>query len=147
MKKHLISTCIKNLLLSVCFLTFSCDFLDVVPDNTPTIEHAFRNRNEAQKYLYGLLGGMPDIGNYGQDQALAGSDEIWLPEYTFAGYINLRRILLGEQGAVNPWANYWSSSQQPGSVALNGGKPLWTTITDCNVFLENIHKQIGRAHV
>jgi len=131
---------IKISLLAVCFLTYSCDFLDVVPDNIPTIDHAFRNRNEAQKYLYGLLGGMPDVGNFAQDPALAGSDEVFLPEYTNTGNIYLRRILLGEQGATNPWANYWSSSQQPSSVALNGGKPLWTTINDCNVFLENIHK-------
>lgn len=130
----------KNALLIVCFLTFSCDYLDVVPDNIPTIDYAFRNRTEAQSYLYGLLGGMPDVGNYAADPALAGSDEIWLPDYTGVGVIHLRRILLGEQIPSNPLANYWASKQQSNiSSILNGGKALWTTISDCNIFLENIH--------
>ena len=124
--------------LLVCFFTFSCDYLDVVPDNIPTIEHAFRNRTEAQRYLYGLLGGMPDVGNYQQDPALAGSDEVWGLEEGYQHTVLLRRILTGEQGPVNPIVNYWSSRQTGHS--LNGGKHLWTTISDCNIFLENIDK-------
>ena len=127
------------LLFSYSVIFSSCNYLDVVPDDIPTIDHAFRNRTEAQNYLYGLLGGMPDVGNYVQDPALAGGDEVWTIE-NVSGVtpIQLRRILLGEQGPVNPWVNYWSSRQT--GFALNGGKPLWTTIADCNFFLENIHK-------
>ena len=121
----------------ICMMAFSCNFLDIVPDNIPTIDHAFRNRIEAQSYLYGLLGGMPDVGNVHQDPALAGSDEIWVQEITYIQTILLRRILIGEQSPINPRANYWSSKQN--NYDLNGGKALWTTIADCNVFLENIH--------
>lgn len=138
MKKYITFKFFKNILLIIYCLTSSCDYLDVVPDNIPTIEHAFRNRTEAQSYLYGLFGGMPDVGNYAQDPALLGSDEVWLPEYAGGVYVNLRRILLGEQGPTNTWANYWSSKQS--GLSLYGGKALWTTISDCNIFLENIHK-------
>ena len=120
---------------------FSCNYLDVVPDNIPTIDHAFRSRNEAQRYLFGLLGGMPDVGNYTQDPALAGSDEVWIQEHTFEQQFSprtLRRLLTGEQGTVTPLVNYWASSQS--GWDLRGGQPLWTTIADCNFFLENIHK-------
>jgi len=122
----------------LCFLAFSCNYLDIVPDEVATIEHAFRNRNESQDFLYGLFGGMPDVGNLTQDPALAGSDEVWISEVVRAQNVYLRRILLGEQKPANPWANYWSSKQN--SYSLNGGKTLWTTISDCNFFLENIHK-------
>ena len=122
----------------VCFLAFSCNYLDIVPSDIPSIDHAFRNRNEAMNYLYGLLGGMPDVGNLTQDPALAGSDEIWIREIVRHQNVILRRLLLGEQTPVNPYVNYWSSKQN--SFSLNGGKSLWTTITDCNIFLENIHK-------
>ena len=122
----------------VCFFTFSCDFLDVVPDNTPTMDHAFRTRTEAQSYLYGLLGGMPEVGNPLADLALLGSDELYTLENTYTGLqLTLGRILRGEQGPVNPWANYWTSQQS--SWDARGGKATWTTISDCNVFLENIH--------
>ena len=121
----------------VCCLAFSCNFLDIVPDEIPSIDHAFRNRTEAQKYLYGLLGGMPDVGNIAQDPALAGSDEIFGVEYTNIIQVTLMSILRGEQNTVSPYANYWSSRQN--NFDLRGGKPLWTTISDCNIFLENIH--------
>ena len=122
----------------VCLFTFSCDFLDVVPDNTPTINHAFRTRTEAQSYLYGLLGGMPDVGNPLEDPALLGSDELFTLENSYSGLqLTLGRILRGEQGPVRPLANYWASQQN--EWELRGGKYLWTTISDCNVFLENIH--------
>jgi len=122
-----------------CFFTFSCDFLDVVPDNVPTIDHAFANRTEAQRYLYGLLGGMPDVGNYQGDPALCGSDELWISESAYStNPRTLTRLLKGEQGPVDPLANYWMSRQN--GYALNGGKRLWTTISDCNFFIENIHK-------
>ena len=140
MKKLINIHFFKNILLIFCIYltTFSCNYLDVVPDNIPTIDHAFRNRTEALRYLYGLLGGMPDVGNFTQDPALAGSDELWLIESSGYGLRELRRILIGEQGPVDPLTNYWSSRQN--GLGMNGGKPLWTTISDCNIFLENIHK-------
>ena len=125
------------LIVSLYSITFSCNYLDVVPDNIPTIDHAFKNRNEAQDYLYGLLGGMPDVGNYAQDPSLAASDEVWVPDFAGGQYLQLKRILMGEQGPVSPWVDNWSSRQN--GYNLNGGKPLWTTISDCNIFLENIH--------
>ena len=131
---------LKNVLLTGCFclLNFSCNYLDVVPDNTPTVDHAFRTRTEAQSYLYGLFGGMPDVGNPAQDLALLGSDELYTLENSYSGLqLTLGRILRGEQGPVDPWANYWASEQN--NWNLRGGKNLWTTISDCNVFLENIH--------
>ena len=138
MKKQIFYHFSKSFLLAFCLFTFSCNYLDVIPDNVPTIEHAFRNRTEAQSYLYGLLGGMPEVGNCLEDPGLAGSDEVWIPENPGQVYVRLRRILMGDQGPVDPWANYWSSRQS--GFALNGGKPLWTTLSDCNIFLENIHK-------
>ena len=38
----------------------SCtDYLDVVPDNIPTIDHAFNKRYQAEGFLYGLYGFLP----------------------------------------------------------------------------------------
>ncbi|MDR1170553.1 MAG: RagB/SusD family nutrient uptake outer membrane protein [Prevotellaceae bacterium] len=118
----------------------SCDYLDVVPDNIPTIEHAFRNRVEAQNYKYGCFSFMPDVGNMAQDPAMLGCDEIWVPELIAGADINvaqLKGIITGNQGTNAPLANYWVSQR---NSQTNVAKALWTGISDCNIFLENIYE-------
>jgi len=136
---------IKISVLCAILVLPSCDFLDVVPDNIATIEHAFRNKNEAENYLYGLFSFMPDVGNLAEDPALWGSDEIWITERTNPNVnTRMRKILINEQGSVSPVANYWASEQQKldkkDNPFLNGGKNLWTGLSDCNYFLENLDK-------
>jgi hypothetical protein len=114
---------------------FSCDYLDVVPDNIPTIEHAFRNRTEALNYKYGCFSFMPDVGNMVVDPAMLGGDEIWIPQIAAGASTVLRGIIAGEQGTVNPLANYWASQR---NSQTNVARPLWTGISDCNIFLKNI---------
>jgi hypothetical protein len=129
-------------LFIAAMLCFSgCDYLDVVPDNKQTIEHAFRNRTEAESYLYGLFGFMPDVGNMYADPALLGGDEIWTIYENGMGFgdvARLLRIAMSEQGTVSPWANYWDS-RQSGDV-LRGGQALWTAIADINTFIDNLDK-------
>src|SRR5688572_3264129 len=55
-------------------------YLDVIPDNVATIEHAFKLRNEAEKYLFTLYAYMPKGGDGWYNPAFMGGDEIWLPE-------------------------------------------------------------------
>lgn len=49
----------------VLLLIESCssDYLDVVPDNLPTIENAFKLRNEAEKYLFTCYSYLPKDGS------------------------------------------------------------------------------------
>ncbi|MDR1864502.1 MAG: RagB/SusD family nutrient uptake outer membrane protein [Bacteroidales bacterium] len=117
----------------------SCDYLDVVPEEIITIEHAFRNRTETQKFMYGCFSNMPDVGNMEQDPAMLGSDEIWVEQSITNYNVRMRGLVTGMQGTVSPLANYWMSRRND-QATLNGGKNLWTGIYDCNVFLENIDK-------
>jgi hypothetical protein len=116
---------------------FSCDYLDVVPDNIPTIDHAFRTRTEAQNYKYGCFSYMPDVGNMEVDPAMLGGDEIWIQQSVFGASTTLRGIIAGQQNTSNPLANYWASERNSNT---NVARPLWTGISDCNIFLENIDK-------
>ena len=115
------------------FALQSCGYLDIVPDDIPTIEYAFRNRNEAENFLYGCLSFMPEPGRMSQNPALLGSDEIFVHE-TVPGTIN-RRILLGYQNSDSPYADYYAEGGSP----YFAGKALWRGIADCNIFLENVH--------
>ncbi len=109
----------------------SCDYLDVVPDNVATIDYAFRNRTEAEKYLFTCYNHRPRIGSVDIDPGMNGADETWqfYPTSAYPTWTT-SQIARGEQNINSPLINYWDVE--------NGGSGLWVGIRDCNIFLENI---------
>jgi hypothetical protein len=116
----------------------ACDYLDVVPDNIATIDYAFRNRTEAEKYLFTCYSYRPPLGDLYDDPAMCGADENWqfyavgniFPTYTSS---NIGR---GFQNSNAPYLNFWAKN----SDEANGARVLWQGIRDCNIFFENIDK-------
>ena len=100
----------------------SCDYLDVVPDNMPTIEYAFRNKVEAEKYLYTCYSYLPNWVNVANNPGLNGGEEVWNCPYVL-GNTQYYQI-------SSPNFNYWDGA--------NGGKKLYEALRNCNIFLENI---------
>ncbi|MFA7492005.1 MAG: RagB/SusD family nutrient uptake outer membrane protein [Proteiniphilum sp.] len=129
-------------LIVIYYCTFfvSCsDYLDVVPDNIPTIDHAFQNRHEAEGFLFGIFSNLPNSSHLNENPGLTSGDEGWLIENAFAFPNPMAwRIAKGEQNTQSPIANYWSSRQSGGDS--QGAHRLWTPIRDANVFLDNIFK-------
>jgi hypothetical protein len=127
-------------LISIAYLfifSFACeDYLDVVPDNVPTIDHAFLDRTSAERYLATCYTYFPELSAPGGDPAILGSDEWWAIEDQYyngrnQSYAGLK-IKKGELNSNDPLFNFWDG--------LNGGRACYRAIRDCNVFLENIHK-------
>lgn len=106
----------------------SCDYLDIVPDNIPTIEYAFRNRTETEKYLFTCYSYLPGQGSLYWDPAMSGSDDSW-----FHQFVNwtTRNIAYSRQNSNDPYMNYWNGTK-------GANKNIWQGIRDCNIFLENI---------
>lgn len=102
---------------------FSCNYLDIVPDNIATIDYAFRNRAACEKYLFTCYSYRPRHGDWDWDPGIAATDEVWCHSY-----INNdgRYIARGMQKVNNPYMNFWNS--------------YWDGIRDCNIFLENVDK-------
>lgn len=118
----------------------SCsDYLNVIPDNTPTVDHAFNKRYQAEGFLYGCYSFLPDFAEPGHIPSFFAGDEAWLFDQADFNK-TIWTIAKGEQGTESPIANYWASKQD--SYSLNRGIPLFTAINDCNIFLENIDKVI-----
>lgn len=143
MKKNIFKPAIVfSYLIGITFLlNLSCsDFLDVVPDNTPTVDHAFKSRYEAERFLYGCFSFLPAFANAGSNPAMLGGDETWYIDPVDGMSPRLWYIARGAQGTQSPLANYWASKQNENAYSLNGGKPMFTALSDCNIFLENIHK-------
>ncbi|MDR3246954.1 MAG: RagB/SusD family nutrient uptake outer membrane protein, partial [Prevotellaceae bacterium] len=132
-------TKIKNIILLVsCIFIFSCgNYLDVIPDNIPTVDHAFKTRYQAEGYLYGIFSFIPNFFDGGSNPTIFGGDEVWYIDPVTEGMsTKLWYIAQGFQGTNSPLANYWASKQT--NFDLNGGKTLFTALSDCNIFLENI---------
>jgi hypothetical protein len=126
---------IKTAILSLVLALSACsDYLDVMPDNVATIEHAFSNREMSKKFLFTCYGYLPNPVDLYSNPALGG-DEMWgcmdAPNdgshyyTTNAGYLTM-----GRQNANDPYLNYWDGERD--------GKNLFIALRDCNIFLENI---------
>jgi hypothetical protein len=106
---------------------FSCDYLDVVPDNVPTIEYTFANRNTAEKFLYTCYNDRLRVGDLAGDPA-KGSDEtmqrdaMGMPITIFTSSYLAR----GLQNVTSPYFDNWAA--------------YYKAIRNCNIFLEEIPK-------
>ncbi|SER66499.1 RagB/SusD family nutrient uptake outer membrane protein [Pedobacter rhizosphaerae] len=123
-------------LVVFAFIT-SCkrDFLDIVPDNIATIDNAFTNRNEAEKYLFTCYSYLPQESNIYQNPAMLVSDEFW----TYWPITSLSRlpsgpqqIARGNQSLTFPLLNYWDGESD--------GKAIFRALRDCNIFLEHVNE-------
>lgn len=113
-------------------------YLNVTPDNIATIDYAFRNRNEAENYLFTCYSTLQKsgMGNVTANPGFTTSGEIIFPYPTPELLINPSgfNIPRGTQNVISPALNYWDGENQ--------GTPLFVAIRRCNIFLENIDKPV-----
>jgi hypothetical protein len=120
----------------LCLSMVSCKkYLDVVPDNVATIDYAFRQRSNAEQYLFTCYSYMPKHGDVSTNPAFMAADELWFfYPYSISGYnVNVAswEIARGTQSVTSPLMSYWNGT--------NGAPNLFKAIRDCNIFLENIN--------
>ncbi|GAB3014335.1 RagB/SusD family nutrient uptake outer membrane protein [Niabella terrae] len=109
---------------------YSCKkYLDVVPDNIPTIDDAFSDRYNAMKFLATCYWGIPKSAGWNENPALLGSMELIFnrDHRTQAGM----QVALSENSAARSLINYWSNNNDL-------VRSLYAGMRDCNVFLERI---------
>ncbi|WP_029906877.1 RagB/SusD family nutrient uptake outer membrane protein [Prevotella sp. 10(H)] len=117
------------LLLAIALFYSSCsNFLDIVPDNVATLDHAFSNTVEAEKYLFTCYSYIPNNADISNNPGMVSGDEFWLNDQ-YAPYTwNL--IAKGQQNSANPAANCWDGFQN--------GIESFKAIRHCNTFIENV---------
>jgi hypothetical protein len=133
-KRH---TVVAGLLLVLFTGISSCkkSYLDVVPDNVATLDNAFANRNEAEKYLFSCYSYLPKEGDPDRNPGFSGGDEAWTywpmtEDFFFLDPYNIAR---GTQNRADPYMNYWDGYD---------GRSLWQGISTCNIFLANVDKVV-----
>lgn len=110
-------------------------FLDIIPDNVPTVDQAFQMRATAKKYLFTCYSYLPPLGSVSDNYTFLGSREIAspYPGSQAPGIPDaIMQLCYDYQNIVKPIANYWDGD--------NGGVAMFTAMRTCNIFLENIGK-------
>ena len=125
------------------FLTLTCLFccsckkyLDVTPDNVGTLDYTFRNRNEAENYLFSCYSTLQQLSDVSRNAGFTGSSEIIHPNNLSTEVINLSgfNLIRGTQTSGSPGLNFWDGQ--------NNGIALFAALRRCNIMLENIDKPI-----
>ncbi len=126
----------KLILFTYIIGLYACsNFLDVVPDNIPTINHAFNNRANAEKYLFTCYSYLPDPASPNYTPQLMSGNECWLNPLDNNRYwydLHAFDVARGYQNTNEPLLNYWDGRER--------GQNLFVALRDCNIFLENIDK-------
>ncbi|WP_295719328.1 RagB/SusD family nutrient uptake outer membrane protein [Mucilaginibacter sp.] len=125
-------------MIALAMTGVSCKkYLDVIPDNVGTIDYAFRNRNEAENYLFACYNAMQSTADIHYNAGFVTSGETLFPNDLQDNQgvdpqgFNLVR---GTQTSQNPTLNFWDGA--------NGGQAMFKAIRKCNTMLENIDKPI-----
>lgn len=123
--------------LAVLLLGGSCKkYLDVAPDNTGTLEYAFRNRNEAENYLFTCYATLQQMYDATANPGFVTSGEIVYPNNLTKHPLDETgfSLLRGTQNSNNPGLNWWDGE--------NHGQAIFRSIRRCNIMLENIDKPV-----
>jgi hypothetical protein len=132
MKRYIKS--IKNILILAGFslMTACASYLDVVPDDVATMEHAFSTRNTTQRFLMTCYWYLPNVTDRWANIGLTGGDENWWCIGNEGSNVaDAAYLAKGAQNINDPYLNFWDGGRS--------GKNLFVAIRDCNIFLENVH--------
>lgn len=133
----------KTFYLNFCLVTLlticgSCKkYLDVVPPNVGTLDYAFRNRNEAENYLFTCYSDFQQqLSDLNRNPANVTSSELIFPLNLTSNPIDITgySLITGTQNTGNPGLNFWDGT--------SNGTGLFKSIRRCNTMLENIDKPI-----
>ncbi|WNH08380.1 RagB/SusD family nutrient uptake outer membrane protein [Thalassobellus suaedae] len=120
MKKYIYS-----LTIIVASLFYTCsDYLDVVPDNVATIDNAFTDKFNTEKFLYTIYAALPSAGDV-FNPGLNTADEVWYPRERNWNI----DIPMGRQNVTTPELDRWAGT---------GKNNLYVAINNCNIFLNRI---------
>jgi hypothetical protein len=124
-------------LVTLTIFSVSCKkYLDTVPPNAGTLDYAFRNRNEAENYLFTCYATLQQFSDVAANAGFTTSSEIVYPNNLTSYTIDVTgfSLIRGTQTSANPGLNFWDGE--------NNGKAVYRSIRRCNTMLENIDQPV-----
>ncbi len=136
----------KNILYFLTCLTLftlsGCNkFLDILPDDKPVLEDAFKDQYNAEKYLFTCYRFLPTFANPTNSLGLSGGGDIIYSERNTGAGLSAgppapMMIFLKGNNVADPYSNFWDGRN-------GANRNIWQGIRHCNVFLENIELADG----
>ena len=124
------------------FSFFGCnDYLDILPDDKPVLEDAFKDQYNAEKYLFTCYRFLPTFADPLNTLGLTGGGDVIYSDRDRSASLKQgppAPMQAFFQGNVvsNPFMNFWDGQN-------GANRNLWQGIRHCNVFLENIRIEDG----
>jgi hypothetical protein len=120
--------------LFIGLLLAGCDFLDIVPDDTPALSDAFKNETTAEAFLYTCYSYQYDYFDFRGTPGLATSNELVCAYHWTAEWFGCVEFNSGVYSSSSPLMNPWG-----GFSYYNYTSPsLYQAIRQCYIFLSNI---------
>lgn len=124
------------LLAFACVMFGSCNYLNVVPDDTATLEDAFKNEENAQKFIYSIYGHIGNMNRYWIPGQIFGGDDCATNSKGTTRWFAYKSMIYGEETANTTYHNFMRATGSPtGGVSYD----YYTAIRYCYMLLNNIH--------
>lgn len=124
----------KIFILFAAFSMASCDFLDIVPDDTPALSDAFKNENTLEAFLYTCYSYQYDYFDFRGTPGLATSDELVCAYHWTSEWFGCVEFNSGAYSSSNPLMNPWG-----GFTYYNYNSPsVYQGIRQCYIFLNHM---------
>jgi hypothetical protein len=112
------------ILFLAALLTVSCNFLDVVPDDTATLADAFKNENTAEGFLFTCYAFQFAYNNFRDRPGIATSNELVGAQHWDEQWFNFVSYNKGLDNSASPIYDLYSN--------------YYRAILQCHIFLENL---------
>lgn len=112
------------ILSSLLIFLVSCNFLDIVPADTPVLEDAFKDEKAADRFMYTCYSQIPNYQHFRDNPSWCTTPE-YVPAYHWTtGYFKNIAILQGKYSSTNPVTDLW--------------RQAYRGIRQCYTFLDNM---------
>ncbi|MDR1120524.1 MAG: RagB/SusD family nutrient uptake outer membrane protein [Dysgonamonadaceae bacterium] len=128
-------------IISVLLISLSlaaCNYLDIVPDDTPALSDAFKNEKTAESFLYTCYSYQYDYFDFRGTPGLATSNELVCAYHWTSQWFGCVEFNSGVYSSSNPLMNPWG-----GFTYYNYESPsLYQGIRQCYIFLNHIDEAV-----
>lgn len=113
----------------------SCNYLDVVPEDNATLDDAFKNEANAEKYLLSVYGHFPNSVQYWMPGQPCGGDDLAVSCKGTTRWFCYKSMVYGEESSSVTYHNFTKATGAPtGGVNYD----YYTAIRFCHTFLRKI---------
>lgn len=124
--------------LALLLSAASCDFLDVVPEGSPTQDDIYKTQAQAEKMLFMVYGKCPDLFHAQAMPDLSGGDDLISSYYGSVRYFSWKSLVYAtsQESSTNTYFNMWGTTS--GLPTGNYSYNIYEGIRYAYNFLNNI---------